>query len=142
MTLFNVLVLGQTGWPGLCRVFKCGEADIWRNSMVFNINRELGIAISAIAGMITIGTVAYKLLEGWSWVKCFYFSVVSLTTVGYGDLYPTTDASRLFTALYVLTGVAITLASLGVIGSHYLEERERQLLEGEKRLLEKKGKAK
>ena len=106
--------------------------------MVSRINVELLVAGSAVAGMIAIGTVAYRFLEGWSWIKCFYFSVVSLTTVGYGDLYPTTDAARLFTAFYVLLGVAIVLTSLGVIGSEYLEMRERRLLEKEKKLLEKR----
>jgi heme exporter protein D len=54
---------------------------------------------------------------------------VTLTTVGYGDLHPTTEVSRLFTALFVLLGVAIVLVSLGIIWKNYIERRERRILE-------------
>lgn len=57
--------------------------------------------------LIIIGTVVYSAIEDWSWVDSLYFSVVAVTTVGFGDLSPTTDGSKLFTVLYVLTGVAI-----------------------------------
>jgi heme exporter protein D len=63
------------------------------------------------------------------WIQSFYFSVVTLTTVGYGDLHPTTEVSRLFTALFVLLGVAIVLVSLGIIWKNYIERRERRILE-------------
>jgi hypothetical protein len=78
--------------------------------------------------MIIVGTIAYKLLEGWTWIQSFYFSVSTLSTVGYGDLHPTNDGSRFFTALYILSGVAIALAALGIIGMNLLEKREKRLL--------------
>ncbi len=81
---------------------------------------QLLIAFLALASLLVIGTVAYHYLEHWSWLSSFYFSVCTLTTVGYGDLYPTSDLSRLFTAIYVLVGVAIAFTSLGLIGAAYL----------------------
>jgi voltage-gated potassium channel len=59
---------------------------------------------------LSVGTVAYMLLEGWSVVDALYFSVVTLATVGYGDLHPTTEAARLFTIAYILTGIGILAA--------------------------------
>jgi hypothetical protein len=64
------------------------------------------LAASAVT-LVLVGTVAYRLLEDWSWVDALYFSVVAVTTVGFGDLTPSTDASKLFTVLYVLTGISI-----------------------------------
>lgn len=69
------------------------------------------IAASAI-GLVLAGTVAYKLLEGWSWVDSLYFSVVAVTTVGFGDIVPSTDASKLFTVLYVISGITIVTTYL------------------------------
>ncbi len=64
-----------------------------------------------IAGLallvLSLGTVGYRLLEAWSWVDAFYFSAVAVTTVGFGDLAPSTDASKLFTVLYIFSGIAI-----------------------------------
>ena len=57
--------------------------------------------------IVAIGTGAYSLLEGWSLVDSLYFSVVALATVGFGDLHPTTDVSKLFTVVYILSGLGI-----------------------------------
>lgn len=64
------------------------------------------LAISAIA-LLAVGTVVYQLLEDWSWVDSLYFSTVAVTTVGFGDLTPTTDPSKLFTVAYILSGLSI-----------------------------------
>jgi hypothetical protein len=93
------------------------------------IKLQVASAISALIGMIALGTIVYKFLEGWTWIQSFYFSVTTLSTVGYGDLHPSTDGSRLFTAFYILSGVAIALSALAVIGKNYLEKREKKILE-------------
>ena len=38
--------------------------------------------------LISCATIAYRLLEGWRWIDALYFSVVTIATVGYGDLAP------------------------------------------------------
>lgn len=93
-----------------------------------NLRMQVIVAVSALAGLVVIGTVVYHFLEGWSWIASFYFSACTITTVGYGDLVPTTDASRLFTAFYALVGVGIALASLGVLGANYLRRSQEMLL--------------
>ena len=84
-------------------------------------------SVVVISTWILLGTVIYHNLEDWTWDECFYFSVVTLTTVGYGDLHPTTDTSRMFTVAFLLTGVAVVLAALGVIGEGILSRREQQV---------------
>jgi len=93
-----------------------------------NLRVQLFVALSALVGMISIGTVVYHNLEGWSWTDSFYFSVCSITTVGYGDLAPTTEGTRLFTAFYVLVGVAVAFTALGVLGANYLRRSQEVLL--------------
>jgi hypothetical protein len=56
---------------------------------------------------LTVGTVVYTIVEGWSPLDSLYFSVVTLATVGFGDLHPTTDVAKLFTIGYIFTGVGI-----------------------------------
>jgi hypothetical protein len=65
------------------------------------------ILAGAAIGLLVVGTVAYRLLEDWSWVDSLYFSVVAVTTVGFGDLTPSTDGSKLFTVVYILSGITI-----------------------------------
>ena len=101
------------------------------------IKLQILIAAIALLSMVIIGTVAYKHLENWSWGDSFYFSVTTITTVGYGDLHPTTGASRIFTAFYVLSGVAVAFTSLGIIGTNYMRTSEERLLARRGRRLKK-----
>jgi hypothetical protein len=71
------------------------------------------VAASAL-GLILIGTVTYRFLEDWSWVDSVYFSVVAITTVGFGDVTSTTDASKLFTIFYILAGIALITTYLNL----------------------------
>jgi hypothetical protein len=73
-------------------------------------------AFRYIAGLallvLAMGTVVYHFIEDWSWVDSFYFSSVALTTVGFGDLTPSTDASKLFTVFYIFSGISLIGAVL------------------------------
>jgi voltage-gated potassium channel len=82
------------------------------------------VMVTALLSLIAIGTVTYHYLEDWSWVSSFYFTVCTLTTIGYGDLVPTSDASRLFTAFFALAGVTIAFTSLSALGTIYLRRGE------------------
>ncbi len=61
-----------------------------------------------MAGLImAIGVVFYMNVEHWSLVDSIYFCVVTLATVGYGDITPATQAGRIFTIFYIIFGIAI-----------------------------------
>ena len=74
---------------------------------------------------VTVGALIYHWLEGWSLLDSFYFVIVSLTTIGYGDLAPTTPLTKLITIFYAINGVAILLMLLDEIRrirQHKLDE--------------------
>ncbi len=76
------------------------------------IQTNFTIAAAAAGAVLLTGTVFYHLVEKLSIVDAFYFSVITLTTVGYGDISPQTTAGKLFTAAYVIIGIAI-IATFG-----------------------------
>lgn len=68
------------------------------------------------AGIILlIGAALYHWLEGWNWLDSFYFVVITLTPIGYGDLSPTKPITKLITIFVALNGVAILLLLLDEI---------------------------
>jgi len=70
-------------------------------------------ALMLVAGLVLlVGVMFYVSVEQWSLVDAVYFCVVTLGTVGYGDITPTTDAGKLFTVFYIIVG-------LGVIGGFF-----------------------
>lgn len=79
---------------------------------------ETRVLVLAALTVIAIGTVAYVLIEGWSVLEALYFCVVTLATVGYGDLHPTTDLGRLFTIGYIIIGVGIIAAFISQLAKH------------------------
>jgi len=58
-----------------------------------------------IAAVIVAGTAGYVLIEGWSLSDAFYMTVITITTVGYGEVHPLSPAGRAFTVAIILTGV-------------------------------------
>ena len=71
-----------------------------------------------VAFLLLGGTIFYHHVEGWSWLDAFYFCVVTLATVGYGDLSPTSTVTRLFTVVFVLIGIGILLGFVDVVAKH------------------------
>jgi voltage-gated potassium channel len=67
-------------------------------------------ALTWALSTLLIGTLIYHYLEGWSYLDALYFCVITLATVGYGDLTPTTPLAKLVTIIYIFNGVAILLA--------------------------------
>lgn len=65
------------------------------------------LLLAVVIVILSGGTVFYHFVEKWNWVDSYYFSVVTLATVGYGDFVPKTDLGKIFTTFYVMAGVGI-----------------------------------
>ena len=77
--------------------------------------------------IVASGTIFYHRVEGWDWVDSFYFSVVTLATVGYGDFAPTTTWSKLFTVAYILVGFSVFISFAGMLTQERIELRKTRL---------------
>lgn len=79
-----------------------------------------------------IGTVGYRLIEGAGWFDSFYMVVMTITTVGFAEVFPLSDPGRLWTVLLVVSGLGAVLytASLGlelIVQSTSLSGRRRRV---------------
>jgi len=76
-------------------------------------------------GYIVVAIIGYSFVfEDWPILDSMYFAVTVFTTVGYGDLAPSTDISRLFTVAFASSGIIILGVFLGIIGARLFELRE------------------
>lgn len=90
-------------------------------------------ALAALLGVFVYGTVgSYALREQFSGVDsvtdAFYYTVVTASTVGYGDVTPATEAATLFTTSLVILGTASFAVALGTLLAPLLEARLSQAL--------------
>ena len=92
-------------------------------------HRRIAYVIVIILILLSIGTLFYHRVEGWRYLDSLYFSSYTITTVGYGDFVPKTDIGKIFTIIYIFTGVAIVLYGLSLMASHFVEVREEFWLE-------------
>jgi voltage-gated potassium channel Kch len=76
--------------------------------------------------ILLLGTLVYHNLEGWGYIDSLYFSLITLTTIGYGDFSPQTTEGKLFTIFYILLGIGIILAFVNTLYHHFQNEQQHE----------------
>ncbi len=103
-----------------------------------HINMKIAIYASAMAAVVLYGTVgAYLLGQGGNFntpitnmVQAAYFAIVTIATVGYGDIVPVTDVARVFTIILILSGLSIFLSAVTVLSGDFLSDRVEHIYSG------------
>lgn len=95
--------------------------------------KQYGILIGAALCVLIGGAIFYHYIEDLTWIDSFYFCVVTLTTVGYGDITPKTELGRLFTTFYILIGVGIIATFVSALVKHQATKVEARRMRREKR---------
>lgn len=70
--------------------------------------RQFQLSLLLLLGLMLVGVVGYHYLEGMPWVDGAYMTIITLTTVGFGEVYPLSPAGRLFTMMLILLGVGVS----------------------------------
>lgn len=78
------------------------------------------------AGLIVIGTGFYTAVEQWHPLDAAYFSVSTLSTVGYGDVTPRTSLGKAFTMLYIVAGLGVLGTFIGTVAQVSISRTEQE----------------
>ncbi len=79
-------------------------------------DREFRALFYWVFGILLLGTWFYSKVEGWRVLDSLYFTITTLTTVGYGDFYPRTDAGKIFTMIYIFVGIGLLSGFVILLG--------------------------
>jgi len=95
--------------------------------------RHLIISIALALMIIVVGTSGYMIIEGWKFDDALYMTVITVSTVGYGEVQPVDGPGRFFTIVLVFFGVGFSLYVAGAIVQFMVEGSMRSIL-GRRRL--------
>lgn len=90
-------------------------------------SEHLVVAISLIIFFLFIGTLFFHLVEGWRFIDAFYYTGITLTTVGYGDFTPTQDISKIVSVLFAFLGIGIVFYSVTLLAEGYFERQAKRV---------------
>jgi voltage-gated potassium channel len=83
------------------------------------LKRLLFIAVLLVT-VIFIGTVGFVVVEGWTVFDSFYMTLITLTTVGYGEVHVLSYHGRIFASFLMLIGVTTLFVSIAILGETLL----------------------
>ena len=71
--------------------------------------RELkpSTVILSLLAVVAAGTGFFRVVEGWSWIDSYFFTVVTISTVGYGSLVPATVLGKIGTTVFIFVGLQL-----------------------------------
>ena len=92
-----------------------------------NIKLRLKIFLMIFFAVIALGTLGMMVIEKRSLVDSFYFVVVTMATVGYGDVHPVTTLGKIFTLFIIVTGVGTFISVIANFTEFMLEKREMEI---------------
>lgn len=91
-----------------------------------DMRKKLVQTFGLIVFVIFAGWMGMLFIEGWNVGDSFYWSVVTMTTVGFGDIVPTSNAGKVFTMLYGLVGCAVLANGLNSLVAYPLTRKSKQ----------------
>ncbi len=90
--------------------------------------QQLTYALVFLVLVIAGGTVGYMGIENWGFLDSFYMTIVTLSTVGYGEVYPLSYSGKILSILLIVTGVGGAAYAVGTAGRIMVDERIRTVL--------------
>jgi len=79
--------------------------------------------LATLLGIVAAGTVFFHLVEGWSWLDSYFFTVVTLSTVGYGSLVPATALGKIGTTFFIFLGLGVFAVAIQQVGLLAMRKR-------------------
>src|SRR4030042_1446805 len=75
-------------------------------------------------GVVIIGTIGFMIIEGLTFLDALYFTIVTMSTVGYGDILPTTAAGKIFALFIIIIGIGTFLTLLTSVAQWLVQRRQ------------------
>ncbi len=80
--------------------------------------------IISLIGIVAFGTVFFHIVEGWTWLDSYFFTVITISTVGYGSLVPATALGKIGTTAFIFVGLGVFAVAIQQFALYHMQKRE------------------
>ena len=100
---------------------------------MINLSRsKLYLAFSLMIAVVSFGTLGYRYISDYSWIDALYMTVITMATVGFKEVNPLDDTSKIFTVVLIVASVFILGFAISVLTEYVLGRNSLQLLKNNK----------
>ena len=92
------------------------------NPIIKLFRSKIYTAVLLLCILLIVGVVGFKIISGYSWIDALYMTVITITTVGFAEVNPLDDASKIFTVFLILTSIVIVGYALTIITEYILSK--------------------
>ena len=93
---------------------------------------KIYVAIGLLAFTLTFGILGYRIVASYSWIDAVYMTVITLSTVGFGEVAPLTPEAKIFTIFLILSSVIIVGYAISVITEYILSQNNYETLKNKR----------
>ena len=83
---------------------------------------KIYVAVLLLLAVFVAGVFGYKFISEYSWIDAFYMTVITITTVGFGEVVPLDEVDKLFTSVLILSSIFILAYAISVITEYMLSK--------------------
>lgn len=83
--------------------------------------RKLRISLLLLMAILAFGTFGYSLFEGMTPFEAFYMTLITISTVGFGEIKPLTEVGRFITVVVIITGISTGTYTIGMVARIFIE---------------------
>lgn len=119
-----------------------GKVNLKSQAWLSDHVKGLYVAVLLLIIITCTGIVGYSTIEGWSQLDSFYMTIITLSTVGYGEVQSLSPEGKIFSSILIMGGMTVAAYCFGVIGRSALQGelyRYRRLLKMNKQIANMKG---
>ena len=100
------------------------------DSTIARLKNDLSLfksTLIAFLAVATTSTIFFHFVEQWRWLDSLYFTIVTMSTVGYGNIVPVTDLGKVGNVLLIILGIGIfTVFAMQLVKRHGLRRLEKE----------------
>lgn len=102
------------------------------NPLIKFFRTKIYTAVILLILLLAIGVIGFKSMSNYTWIDALYMTVITITTVGFKEVHPLDDATKIFTISLILISVFILGYALSVITEYILSKNSFEELKQKK----------